>query len=316
MARGGRCRWALGALLALALAAPTRGYESDQYSHRLEPIEDALPVLDRAVNETLARVARRHRGAEDRMGIALGVWRELGGLYWADRIERFVVRTADIEKLPQRRRTSIFAGAPFWATRVNFVFGVGRTFRLAGTLVGSDKLGHFFSQGLKYFRSHLSGWSERRVAGRGRFNERWLFGQATTSNYSNADLVANWEGYRFYRSLFENGIVAGKGPIVRFRGGRAEIARPFTWADHVNDFWDEALNPSYVSKSLARYLERRLPELCADYRRAPERFRPVREAELRARYEGIGLRENLRFRMDHVCAPGWSSTVALESEGR
>jgi len=37
---------------------------------------------------------------------------------------------------------------------------LGRTIRLAGSLTGSDKLGHFFSQGLKYYRSHLEGWSE------------------------------------------------------------------------------------------------------------------------------------------------------------
>lgn len=310
MARGGRRVRLAGALLALALAAPARGYESDQYSHRLDPIEDALPVLDRAVNDALVRVAARYRGAPDRLRFAGEVWSELGGLYWVDRIERFAVRAPEIEKLPQRRRQSIYGDAPIWATRVNYLFGVGRTFRLAGTLVGSDKLGHFFSQGLKYYRSHRAGWSESRVAGRGRFNERWIFGQATTSNYSNADLVANWEGYRFYRSLFEGGIVPGRGPIVSFRDGRAELARPFSWTDHVNDFWDEALNPSFVSPALARYLERRLPELCDEYADAPQSLRPAHEAELRERYRGLGLRENLRFRLDRVCEERYASGAA------
>jgi hypothetical protein len=302
-----------GAALALALAtaAPARPYESDQYTHRLEPIDDAQPVLDRAVDGALARVAERWRGGEDRQRFAHEVWHELGGLYWVDRIERFAMRSSEIEKLPQKRRRSVYADAPVWATRVNFVFGVGRTIRLAGTLVGSDKLGHFFSQGLKYYRSHLAGWSERRVAWRGRFNERWIFGQLTTSIYSNADLVANWEGYRFYRSLFEAGTVPGKGPIVRFRGGGAEIARPFTWADHVNDFWDEALNPSWVSPALARYLGERLPGLCTEYRRAPAAFVPTGEEALLGRYEGIGMRENLRFRMDRVCEGRYASPPAL-----
>ena len=40
--------------------------------------------------------------------------------------------------------------------------------------VGSDKLDHFFSQGLKYYRSRLDGWSEDRIAGRGRFDNRTL----------------------------------------------------------------------------------------------------------------------------------------------
>ena len=56
----GRCvrrcaRLRRAALLALLLpAAPLAGYESDQYSHRLEPIADAAPELNRVTNEALA----------------------------------------------------------------------------------------------------------------------------------------------------------------------------------------------------------------------------------------------------------------------
>ena len=169
-----------------------------------------------------------------------------------------------------------------YASRVNWFFGVGATFRLAGSLVGSDKLGHFFSQGIKYYGSHLLGWDDRHVYGRGRFNERWLFGQLTTSVYSNADLVANYEGYRFYRSLFEAGIVPGKGPIVAFRDGRATIERSFSWADHVNDYWDEAAYPSHISPGLEHYLLSALPPL-RRVRARPRRFpAPARRRARRA----------------------------------
>jgi len=211
------------------------------------------------------------------------------------------MKSPEVERLPQHRWQSIYAGAPFWATRVGFLFGVGRTIKLSGSLTGSDKLGHFFSQGLKYYRSHLEGWSEERIAGRGRFNERWLFGQWTTSVYSNADLVANWEGYRFYRSLFEDGIVPGKGPLVRFRNGRAEIARPFAWSDHVNDYWDEALNPSHWGASLEKALRPKLAALCADYARAPAAWVPRGGADLAERYALLGLRAAPENRLDAIC---------------
>jgi hypothetical protein len=139
------------------------------------------------------------------------------------------------------------------------------------------------------------------VAGRGRFNERWIFGQATTSIYSNADLVANWEGYLFYRSLFEDGIVPGKSAIVRFDSGGARIVRPFTWRDHVNDYWDEALNPSYASPALTRFLTERLADFCGDYRRAPARFVAAADGALAARYAAIGLRPRPDLRIDTVC---------------
>jgi hypothetical protein len=290
------------AAIAMALAAPAlRAYETDQYSNRLEPISDAEPALDRAVNDALGRITERWRGDEDRRQFAFEVYTELGGLYWVDRIERYAMKSPAVEKLPQYRWHSIFRGAPIWATRVNWLFGIGDTIRIGDSLLGTDKLGHFVSQGLKYYRSHLAGWSEERVAGRGRFNERWIFGQATTSVFSNADLVANWEGYRFYRSLFEDGVAPGKGRIVEFRNGRARLLRDFRWSDHVNDFWDEALNTSFLSPGLARFLRQRLPALCGDYRRAPGRFLPANEGELRERYRVLGMRTAPEFRLDQIC---------------
>jgi len=311
-----RARLRRAALLALLLpAAPLAGYESDQYSHRLEPIADAAPQLNRVTNEALAAIASRWRGPEDRGHFAFEVYRELGGLHWVDRIERYAMRSEAIEKLPQYRWRSVFRGAPIWATRVNFVFGVGATIRIGDSLVGSDKLGHFVSQGLKYFRSHLAGWREERIAWRGEFNERWLFGQLTTSVYSNADLVANWEGYRFYRSLFEDGAVAGEPAIVRFAAGRAAVARPFDWRDHVNDYWDEALNPSHLSPALARYLAAKLPELCPDYARRPQAFVPDDETALAARYAAIGIRPRPEFRLDRVCDGAPTRTAGYGGAG-
>lgn len=315
-ARGLLARRATALALAVAAgAAPLAAYETDQYSNRLTPIADAAPVLDRQVNRALAEVAAAWRGPEDRWRFARKVYWRLGGIYWVDKVEKFAVESPEIERLPQFRHQSIFAAAPVYATRVNWFFGVGATIRLAGSLVGTDKLGHFFSQGLKYYGSHLIGWDERHVYGRGRFNERWLFGQLTTSVYSNADLVANYEGYRFYRSLYESGIVPGKGPIVEFRDDRATIDRPFAWADHVNDYWDEAAFPSHLSPDLERYLLGALPRLCPEFARDPAAFLPKREAELAERYRDVGLKPAPELRMDRVCAPS-GGAVEVTARGR
>lgn len=291
------------ALFALfVLAVPATGYETDQYTHRLQPIADSKPVLDRVVNDALARVAAGWRGPADRAAFASAIFRELGGYYWVDRIERLAMKSPAIERLPQFRHHSIYEGLPFTARRVNFFFGVGHTIRLAGTLLGTDKLGHFFSQGKKYYLSHLAGWSEDAVVGRGEFNERWLFGQWTTSVYSNADLVANYEGYRFYRSLFEDDIVPGKPAIVRFAGDGALITRPFSWSDHVNDFWDEALNPSHMSPGLARAMQGAIRHLCPEFAREPGAFESSAEARLSERYARIGLKPAPENGVPEVCA--------------
>ena len=295
-------RVVLAALATFGLAAAAAGYETDQYTHRLQPIADAQPTLERIVNQALVHVASEWRGGADRYGFTLAVFNELGGRYWVDRIERLAIQSPEIEHLPQFRHHSIYDGLPFSARRVSFVFGVGRTFKLAGVLTGSDKLGHFFSQGKKYYMSRLAGWREEHILGRGTFNERWLFGQLTTSIYSNADLVANYEGYRFYRSLFEDAVVPGKSAIVRFAGDRARIQRAFSWSDHVNDYWDEALNPSHMSPAMAKSIQQAILRVCPDYERAPEVFRVRDAAALSARYAGIGLKPAPENSVPAVCA--------------
>lgn len=294
---------ALTAIILLPCAScPCAAYESDQYSNRFLPIEDSLEILDREVNEAVRRIAEEWEGPENRQRFAAEVWKALGGIHWVDRIERMAMQSSEIERLPQSRKENIYSTAPLKATRVVFFFGVGRTIRLAGCLVGTDKLGHFFSQGFKYYRSHLHGWSEQRIIKRGTLNERWIFGRLTTSVYSNADLVANWEGYLFYRSLFEDDIFPGKPRIVRFRNGRADVLRPFTWADHVNDYWDEALNPSWWNPTLEEAMHAKLAEYYADYLRNPRAWVSPDDAELRERYAHIGLRPAPENRLDRVCA--------------
>jgi hypothetical protein len=298
--RGRRLRAAAGLVLALQATAGL-AYETDQYSNRLVRIRDSRPALNDQVNRALARVVDSWRGPLDRWRFARRIYWILGGVYWVDHIERWAMASPEVEKLPQGRHQSIFRGAPVWATRVNWFFGVGRTIDLAGSLVGTDKLGHFFSQGVKYFGDYLAGRPESAIVGRGRFNERWLFGQWTTSVYSNADLVANYEGYRFYRSLFEDDVVPGKPAIVGWRDGKPFLQRPFDWADHVDDYWDEALNPSFLSPALQRYMDRKLPGLCADYRRDPEAFTPRDAPALGERYRGVGLKPAPWNRLDAVC---------------
>lgn len=297
-------------LLCLALAAAVgagaarlAAYESDQYSNRGVPTADAADELNRMVNADLEHVAARYRRPPAPGRLARRVYRRLGGRHWVDKIERAAMRSDRIERLPQRRWRSIYGQAPLCATRVGFVFGVGRTLRLAGSLVGSDKLGHFFSQGYKYFRRYVRGGSAQETVRKGAFAERWLFGQWTTGVFSNADLVANYEGFLFYRGLLEDGVVTGKPALFAWRDGRLVQQRPFDWADHVNDYWDEALNPSWLSPPLQRYMARTLDSLCDDYRSAPHLFVSGNEDELRQRYRELGLKPAPHNRIDRICTP-------------
>lgn len=292
---------ALGWLLRALDPAAVAAYETDQHSHRTVPIADCTAALNARVGEVLTRLAARWSLGVDRARFAQAVYWRLGGIHWVDRIERWAMRSPRVEKLPTPRLRSIYHGLPFPATRVTFFFGVGKTIKVDGVLIGSDKLGHFMSQGLKFYRRWRRHGSEARAAEHSRFTEAAIFGQPFTGVFSNADLVANYEGYRFYRSLFEDDVVAGKKAIIRFRGRGAVVQRPFDWADHVNPFWDEVKNPNHYDRWLAAPLRARLATFCPQVAADPELWLLHDPEPLAARYAHLGLRDTSANRMDRIC---------------
>ena len=309
--------WRAGGTAALAaalcvLAGPAAAYETDQFTNRLQPLPDSTAALDRYANEALADIAARWRGERDDSRMVDLVYRRLGGLHWVDHIEKWAMESPEVARLDTPRHGSIYSGHGVGTTRVTALFGVGATIRVNDVLVGSDKLGHFYSQGRKFYkRWQLSG-DEAQAALHSAFTERALFGQFTTGDYSNADLVANYEGHRFYRSLFEDGIVGDKPAILRWEGGRWAIQRPFTFADHVNEYWDEALQPNDFDQRLKPAMKATFLGFCDQYRAEPAAWiiAPARDAELRGRYAMLQLRDTSDMRMPQLCGDVGSAAAA------
>lgn len=291
---------ALGAVLSLS-AVPIRAYETDQFSNRLEPLADSTAVLDERVNKSIADAVRSHEGSRNELRVVDAIYHDIGGHHWVDKIERWAMNSEAVDRNTPDRYDSIYQGHPFWATRVAGLFGVGPTIKINGTLIGSDKLGHFLSQGRKFWRRYQRYLDEEKAANHSAYTERALFGQMTTGVYSNADLVANYEGYRFYRSLFDDDVVAGKPAILRWKDDHWEVQRRFTWADHVNPYWDEALNVNHFDALLYPHMKQRLLGYCDDYFEAPELYDIENEQALQERYAELQLRDTSELRLPNLC---------------
>jgi len=302
----------LPALLCLGWAFSAGAYETDQFHDRQLPLADSTAILDGRVNEALEEIAAGWRGPADEGKFARAIYWKLGGPHWVDHIERFAMRSPEVARLPRGR--TIYSFPPLFTSPVLFFFGVGERLKVAEVMIGSDKLGHFFSQGYKYFRRSRRGWSEDRFVTWGSRVEGWLFGQYTTRVFSNADMVANYEGLLFYRGLFADGVLPGKGRIVAFEQGRARILRPFSFRDHVNDYWDEALNPSLYGASLGRHVARQLAELCPAYLEQPKLFVTAHEEELARRYARIGMKDARYNRLDRFCAENRAGAAPTVTE--
>jgi hypothetical protein len=301
-------------LLALIfmLTAPSFGgaYETDQFNNRLQSIEDSTAILNKQVTLAIVESITQWHGPRDEMKIVNGIYKKIGGKHWVDKLERYAMESSEIERLNTPAHDSIYSGHPIWATRVAGLFGVGPTLKVNGVLVGTDKFGHFLSQGRKFYRRWLKMQNESQAAEQSAYTERALFGQMTTGSYSNADLVANYEGYLFYRSLFEDSIIEGKTAILAWENDHWKMQRPFDWADHVNDYWDEALNINHYDQLLYPHMKVRLLTFCEDFLEAPEMFEVQDEAALKHRYRNLQLRETSELRLDNLCVGEQEEVVA------
>ncbi|MEM7430766.1 MAG: hypothetical protein AAF351_02385 [Pseudomonadota bacterium] len=277
-------------------------YETDQFSHRDVEIADSRDVLNGEVNRAIQKVVNEwNKDHADELAVVYRIYTTIGGRHWVDILERWAMKSDRVDKHPNERYDSIYSSAPIYAKRVIALFGVGRTIKLNGVHMGTDKIGHFLSQGRKYYKRWRKSQSESDAAQQSHYTERAIFGQLTTGTFSNADLVSNYEGHRFYRSLFEDSIIPGKPAILRWEDKGWVIQREFDWADHVNDYWDEALNVNHFDGWLYKHMRETLLGFCSLYHERPELWVLNNEAELKARYAHLELRDTSELRLSSLC---------------
>lgn len=255
------------------LVQSVHAWETDQLSGRGAPLQDVSALvdaemdrlLDVAVERTRRKVScdapdrrvervaarsvarttsrkRRVRGRGFTRGMGYGVF--AAWLETADEIDRIA--------FPERE--DVFGGIGFGRAPILATAGTCSTFCIAGVRMGADKPDHFLSLGHRYWRRAHDGPRPERGARWGTMTERTYFGWQTSSGFSRADLVANLAGQRFYETLFDPEV----GVLARDDDGCVVRGRPFHWADHVDDRWDELLHPTTYRPGVVRWLDERL----------------------------------------------------------
>lgn len=160
---------------------------------------------------------------------------------------------------------------PLDPRRITLLFQAS-TIKAHGVCLGTDKLSHFHHMGRMYhtaylaLRSHGMGEQEaaRAVAhrysdGGSPLGENAILGYFASGVFSNADLAANYTGFKFYLNLTEPVTLRGsvhepllvrKGPHWRLN----QHVRPDSgwFGAFLSDHWNEALNPCLYSDAYIR----------------------------------------------------------------
>jgi len=132
-----------------------------------------------------------------------------------------------------------------------------------GHLIGLDKIGHFFAEGWQYFElTSFDGYEMEQALEWGRQREAGKFGYTTTGIFSFADLVANFNGWRFWNKVLLKEDDPLKGVLANFfnrpyvscdiqvmaslRSKKIikawELNTRFDMSDYIDGAWDEGNN--------------------------------------------------------------------------
>jgi len=270
--------------MLLWLSALAFAYETDQLTDRDQPLADARAfaneqmngILDGVITElnrdhcgdedaelraALARAIRREGDHAERVP-GRGLWHSFGYGHYGKLLE-----TGPIERRSfYADRSDIYGDMGLTESPVLKIAGTCSTINLGGHLVGVDKIDHFLVVGYDMWRWSDDGERDNRAVQWATLTENTWFGEYTSGGFSYADLRADWDGYRFYRDLLNEGSVVERGA-----DGCMVRERSWDWSDWVNAEWDEVLNPNVYNRGVQRAVSDRLyakrDELCAEYGR-------------------------------------------------
>ncbi|MEE4279689.1 MAG: hypothetical protein V2I82_14580 [Halieaceae bacterium] len=160
--------------------------------------------------------------------------------------------------------------------------------RVDDHLLGVDKLGHFFAEGWEYFeRTQQNGRTLEEAMRWGSRQEAGKYGYATTGIFSFADLVANFNGFRFWRAVlgedddpllgpignwFTQPYVVCKTRIIESLRHRKIVKswvlrREFNISDYIDGAWDEGNNcNSYADPMIEQKVADRIGAVSPSYR--------------------------------------------------
>ncbi len=238
-------------LLFLAVSAPARATEADSFTHRDATLEDATSALDSEMNRRMNRALAGanfwgscdenllflHLGGELRAGLL--------GVYMVSPLEFYSNLSPSVARQSTPRDESIYSDLGVLDSAPITLYPLGALIRVGGHVIAGDKFSHFLNVGWTYYRmTYREGRSLGRAMRYGESTERGIWGLATTGVYSYADLVANFQGMRFWAGILGEDDLLGV-PVeayVRCEEEEWVLVRPFAWSDWVDAGWDEGVN--------------------------------------------------------------------------
>jgi hypothetical protein len=184
--------------------------------------------------------------------------------HYTGKLNSWIIESNEIDKVITPVEQSIYqdfkwfeAYVPGFFARV-FKDPSAMLMRVGEVLVGNDKFEHFLGSGFEYFdTNYLQGKGIKAALAIGWKAETGLLGAKTTGVMSYADMLANFNGMRFWNHLLaKNEDILGAaaefnlGPYVECINDDWMLVQNVNWADYIDHGMDEGINCSKFKNQL------------------------------------------------------------------
>lgn len=201
---------------------------------------------------------------------------------WFGNLETWAM-TAPVDKCDVTLGRSTYRDMGWLDSPVLNTVGLHPVINIGGHHIGVDKLAHFMSEGLEYYKAEIKGASLNEILSIGLKEEEGIMGLMTTGIKSYGDLSANYFGYQFWRNL-----VRGANPYVKCENNRWVRVRDFHWEDFVTDMMDETINcNSYRAESIEKAVQIRTAQLYSNTHSPLNYACPVRQNQCAKLYQHL-----------------------------
>lgn len=292
------------ASLLLLASTSSLAAESDDFTTDRSLVPEAAEVLNGRAQAYLQRAvsAANVRGTCDEDALYEEM-RQFFGNHTKGQLVKDILYESAVPTSTVPLKQSIYAA---WGKGDGFLLGrkkaatsplaLSPALKVAGQVIGVDKLEHMFGMGFFYFtRHHRRGKEQEKVVKYGVALEKTILGGnvLATGVFSYADLAANFNGMRFWNHVLQQhddvlGAQYNAGPFVTCQQGQWSVnpEKPLRFEHYIDASMDEATN---CSKFATRRGLRKFTQALADRGLHGCPLAPELLPGLRAKYEASGV---------------------------
>lgn len=233
--------------------------EVDQFTKRHLDIKDSLFYFNETANQYVDLVIRdfNQKGVRCGQDAFFDEMRKYFNNHIQGEFLKKIERDKRIDFLNLSLKESIYKDWKIWngillgsSVGMNKKFTISPIVRSKDIYFGLDKFEHLFGQGFQYYKSfYIKGKTDYKTILNGYRKEKILLGGGVWVNgiFSYGDLVANFNGMRFWNNFFQrnNDILGSKfnhGPYVSCKNSRWEKEKEIDFSNYFDKGVDESVN--------------------------------------------------------------------------